>query len=740
MELKACRRWAALVLAFALALAAAALSLPARAFADTPDYLTIDEDAKTITVSPSDSDDDNEIQDALDYLDSLAEGTTDDSEGAEDGWTITVTAGTYSRFTVYNTLDNLTIQAADGAEVIISVLDGSDAPATTSGAYPETGGVSIRDCEYVVLDGLTFKAGSAQSSPWYAAAVSTTVQTTEKAISPTIRNCTFIGVGSNYGYFSDNIESWTIENCTFNNFSGAIEFYGDNITSGTVSVTGNTFTSCSFAIHGYTNGGSMSFTNNIVTGSSSLRCKIVLQDQYSSGNLTVNVSGNTLTNAMIGLVNVSAYSVEESSAEALKAANTLDENSYVVVATNDEGEDYSTIYFSPESSHGYWALTNVADNDDLDVSWGGNAEGTDDYVKSVIDAANEDGSHTLSFSVMDDDLIKTFTWFKDAIYWVGSDEDEEEPSVTKSVDKEYVVAGDEVTFTLTVSAPKYLEIYGTTSNYDSIIRYPEYVEYDVTVHDTMDSVLTMNDDIVVSVNGAAIAESYYEVVTATDDGCDFEVVIDYAALLDDGILVADSDGAYSDVIVTYSATVADDAENGDYDNTTWVSYEADGKSDKSTATVKVRMVDVTVSKVWDDGDDEDGIRPDSVTVALYADGEDTGLTVELSEENDWTATFEKLAAYAYDADGNATEIAYAIAETDVPEGYVVTYSAFSGSIAEGGYSITVTNAHEVTAEQESDEETLAATGDSTALAAASIAGMGALALAAGAAARRRKRG
>ena len=675
----------------------------------TPSYLTIDESSKTITVS-DDSSVTTEIQDAINYI---AGNYNTESDSNAGGWTIIVNAGTYSRFAVCedykNALTGLTIKAADGATVVIGVLDGSASPKgvddkalfTADGGYhTDCGGVWI-NVPGVTISGLILQSGDAGSTLWSSRIVDTSDGHGVIAEGLTISNCTFVGNGNCYGVFVDQICKVTIENCSFSNIYSAVEFYGDNTTETNFTITGNTFTDCSFAIHGYTNGGSISFTGNTVTGSSSLRCKIVLQDQYSSGNLTVTVSGNTLTNAMIGLVNVSAYSVDESSAEALKSANTLDENSYVVVATNNEGEDYSTIYFSPESSHGYWALTYIADNDDLDVSWGGNAAGTDDYVKSVIDTANESGSHTLSFSVMNEDLIKTFTWFKDAIYWVGSDEDAEEPGVEKSVDKNTVEAGDTVTFTLTVSAPEYLAIYGTTSSYDSIIRYPTYVEYDVTVHDVMDAVFTMNDDIVVSIDGTVVGTSYYEIVTSTDDGCNFEVVIDFAALLDDGLLTADDDGTYPDVVITYSATVAKGTAAGTYENTTWVTYETDGRSDDSTVTVTVEEPDdddddydddddeitITVTKVWDDDDDEAGLRPDEIEVVLYRNGKATSKTKTLSEDNDWTVKFTGL-----DADYEWT-----VEEVKV-DGYTSSITSNSK-----GTKFTITNTLDEEEEEDEDE-------------------------------------
>lgn len=53
---------------------------------------------------------------------------------------------------------------------------------------------------------------------------------------------------------------------------------------------------------------------------------------------------------------------------------------------------------------------------------------------------------------------------------------------------------------------------------------------------------------------------------------------------------------------------------------------------------------VTITKEWDDFDGEDGLRPTSVTVRLYADEDEVGSS-ELNTENEWTAKFEKLDAY-----------------------------------------------------------------------------------------------
>ena len=51
---------------------------------------------------------------------------------------------------------------------------------------------------------------------------------------------------------------------------------------------------------------------------------------------------------------------------------------------------------------------------------------------------------------------------------------------------------------------------------------------------------------------------------------------------------------------------------------------------------------VKVTKKWADADDQDGIRPDSVKVQLYADGEPYEGQVTLDESNNWTKVWSEL--------------------------------------------------------------------------------------------------
>ena len=85
---------------------------------------------------------------------------------------------------------------------------------------------------------------------------------------------------------------------------------------------------------------------------------------------------------------------------------------------------------------------------------------------------------------------------------------------------------------------------------------------------------------------------------------------------------------------------------------------------------------VDVTKIWNDADNQDGIRPNSVTFALYADGVDTGKTLVVSAPT-WTGTFTELEKFS-----NGKEIVYTVQEPTVPEGYTAS--------AQG---LTVTNTH-----------------------------------------------
>ena len=118
-----------------------------------------------------------------------------------------------------------------------------------------------------------------------------------------------------------------------------------------------------------------------------------------------------------------------------------------------------------------------------------------------------------------------------------------------------------------------------------------------------------------------------------------------------------------------------------------------------------KLVSVSVRKVWDDNENAEGLRPESVSVRLTAAGE-TIRTVTLSEENGWTATVEDLPATS-----GGIDIAYAWAEdaSGLPQGYVLSGTAAEGllttltnSLQRGGLIIskTVLNPNLITGNKE----------------------------------------
>ena len=118
----------------------------------------------------------------------------------------------------------------------------------------------------------------------------------------------------------------------------------------------------------------------------------------------------------------------------------------------------------------------------------------------------------------------------------------------------------------------------------------------------------------------------------------------------------------------------------------WTETEPTGykniKTEKEGTTTTItnqhipEETEATVVKVWDDKDDQDGIRPTSITMTLS-----NGDTVELSESNDWTATIDKLPKK-----NKGVDIEYTWSETE-PGGYKMIKAEKKGT------TTTITNQH-----------------------------------------------
>ena len=95
--------------------------------------------------------------------------------------------------------------------------------------------------------------------------------------------------------------------------------------------------------------------------------------------------------------------------------------------------------------------------------------------------------------------------------------------------------------------------------------------------------------------------------------------------------------------------------------------EVTGKDGKYTITNTHTPAKINVKgqKIWDDANNKDGIRPDSIVVKLLANGVETGKTATASAASGWTYEFTDLDRYQ---DGGK-EIVYTIKEAYVPKGY-----------------------------------------------------------------------
>ena len=94
---------------------------------------------------------------------------------------------------------------------------------------------------------------------------------------------------------------------------------------------------------------------------------------------------------------------------------------------------------------------------------------------------------------------------------------------------------------------------------------------------------------------------------------------------------------------------------------------------------------VSVEKVWDDSNNQDGKRPESITVQFKKDGADYGDPVTLDAENSWKHELTGLDKYR----DNGTLIEYSVDEVEVPTGYTKTVTP-----GKDKYSYTITNSHE----------------------------------------------
>lgn len=590
-----------------------------------------DNAAKTITVT-DEADTVNEIQEAINYINEQEDKT---------GWTINIESGTYNRFVVVNELDGLTIQAAEDADVTVETLNGEALEGFTfGGGAPDMGGIQLLHANDVTLRGLNIVVvdNAANKTSHMSAGISNHSQMIEFADNFTIEDCHFTGTNDMSGQGNGNVaisigsfESFTITNCTFEGFEEAIRGQSDNANVSNAVIDGNQFINCNFAVHEYagesdaSSQGTYSFTNNTVTGTPELYNKAYFEDLYQDANrvecngYTIVIENNTFTNAIVGLVNLEDNNGSYEDVYEDGANNTFGDNTFVVSGNKVSGQiEMHANYVAPEDSNGYWKWTGKEN-----LEGGGNPSDAAERVQEAIDKANAEGSKTLTFGVDNpDDFLLTFTWFKDAVYWVSGDKTSY-PGLEKwivlengtEVEADTAAAGDEVDFKLESNVPQDLLNYLEPDPADppqvavNAIE-PNSGTYPLTFHDNMDEAFENPTNFVVKVGDTVLTEGQYTLVTAgLTDGCDFEVTVDLAALYKDGIIGEDDLGV-TPVTVTYTATLKEGTTAGDYYNTAWVSYP---NSETEQDKVKVETFKIDVFKY--DQADEKGLA--GAEFALY---------------------------------------------------------------------------------------------------------------------------
>lgn len=104
-----------------------------------------------------------------------------------------------------------------------------------------------------------------------------------------------------------------------------------------------------------------------------------------------------------------------------------------------------------------------------------------------------------------------------------------------------------------------------------------------------------------------------------------------------------------------------------------------------TNTHVPEIINLSGTKTWDDNNNQDGIRPDSSTVNLLANGTKVA-SQEVTADTNWTYTFLNLAKYA-----NGSAITHAVTEDSV-DNYTATINGYdiTNNYTPGKTSLTVT--------------------------------------------------
>lgn len=163
----------------------------------------------------------------------------------------------------------------------------------------------------------------------------------------------------------------------------------------------------------------------------------------------------------------------------------------------------------------------------------------------------------------------------------------------KEVDQDDVAAGDTVNFKLASNVPENLKDYITYTSKEPEVdanALGNAGEYILTFHDQMDDAFVDPGNFEVKIGDTPLSTDQYTLTQNRNDGCDFEISLNLAALYNTDV-IKESDLGVTPITVTYTATLKEGTTAGSYENTAWVSYP-DDESKKDTVTVDTYQIKI----------------------------------------------------------------------------------------------------------------------------------------------------
>ncbi len=499
------------------------------------------------------------------------------------------------------------------------------------------------------------------------------------------------------------IEGGNISNNTSSERGGGIYFYptGSDLTFTMTdgSILGNTSGTVGGGVYAGT-GSIFNLSGGVISNNTSgtfgggvyVRSTFNMTGGSITGNTAGTYSGG-IHIASSGVVNMSGGSITNNScASEYDGGGVYQNGSFNVSGTpvisgNTDGDGNTNNVYLPtgkcislldglDGGAEIGVITETAPTEEADVqiTTSETEDGTTYYVSALQYFSSDEGYYKKSDTALDADVLTVIETVEKVSY----------PGLTKTivtadgeVKQDDVAAGDTVDYKLTSTFPSILTNYidytydeesstavGTVKTYvvtdeDGNPTYDDEgnvvtatYTYTLTFHDVMDSTLSLNDDLKVSIGETLLENTedvtYYTVTTSTTDGCTFEISMDLLALYSAGIITEDDFGT-TEIVVTYSAKLSSAATAGAYYNTAWVVYP-NGESEKDK--VEVDTYKLSVFKY----DQADGTGLEGAVFTLtYPDGTTKTLT---SDENGYI-TVDGLDAGTY-----------TLVETTAPSGYV----------------------------------------------------------------------